>query len=43
MVDCGEPGITKEVCEAKGCCYDESAEKWCFLKSMSQFCNASHC
>jgi hypothetical protein len=33
--DCGHEGITQEECEAKGCCYDESASLWCFYKSKS--------
>ncbi|XP_077311291.1 alpha-2-macroglobulin-like protein 1 [Lithobates pipiens] len=31
--DCGKPGITKEECEQKNCCYDTSVmdAKWCFF------------
>lgn len=35
LKDCGDVGITREQCEAKGCCYDESAALWCFEKSSS--------
>ncbi|CAN2390047.1 alpha-2-macroglobulin-like, partial [Pristimantis euphronides] len=32
--DCGQPGITREECERKGCCFNSSthASKWCFFK-----------
>lgn len=44
--DCGEPGITREQCEAKSCCYDESNPvHWCWAPAeMLWECNpdASH-
>ncbi|XP_072280966.1 alpha-2-macroglobulin-like protein 1 [Pyxicephalus adspersus] len=35
--DCGAPGITKEQCEEKGCCYDTSVvdAKWCFFHGVN--------
>ncbi|XP_063818170.1 alpha-2-macroglobulin-like [Pseudophryne corroboree] len=36
--DCGHPGITKEECEQKGCCYDSSItqSKWCFFQGFEK-------
>ncbi|XP_044152711.1 alpha-2-macroglobulin-like [Bufo gargarizans] len=36
--DCGFPGVTKELCEQRGCCYDPSipGTKWCFFQVFSK-------
>ncbi|XP_063818174.1 alpha-2-macroglobulin-like [Pseudophryne corroboree] len=36
--DCGHPGITKEECEQKGCCFDSSIaqSKWCFFQGFEK-------
>jgi Trefoil (P-type) domain len=33
-IDCSYPGITKDLCIAKGCCFDSTVPnvKWCFKK-----------
>ncbi|XP_078361918.1 putative gastrointestinal growth factor xP1 [Oculina patagonica] len=38
--DCGKPGITKEECEANGCCYDNvtwTNAPWCFYRGSCDF------
>ena len=36
-VECGWPGISKETCEGRKCCFDSSVRnaKWCFEKDYS--------
>ncbi|XP_066455001.1 alpha-2-macroglobulin-like [Eleutherodactylus coqui] len=37
--DCGHPGISREECEEKDCCFNSSihGSKWCFLKVFNFF------
>lgn len=37
--ECGWPGITEDVCEARGCCFDPSIKdtKWCFKETESKY------
>lgn len=36
--ECGYPGISKETCESRGCCFDSSivGVKWCFHKHSAE-------